>query len=176
MPILWRILILSHRYLGIPLSLLFVMWFASGIVMIYTGGMPRLTSQERLERLPTLDLSKVKISAAEAAASAGDSGVPPRIVPRRIVMSSVMDRPAYRFQGLGSETIFADSGEALGEVSLDQAQAIASRFANQPNEHVHFLRTVKEPDQWTLQLGRDMPLYKFRIENAAATELYVPSQ
>ena len=35
-----RWLILIHRYLGIPLSVLFVVWFASGIVMMYTGDMP----------------------------------------------------------------------------------------------------------------------------------------
>ncbi len=43
MRLLRRFLVLSHRYLGIALSLLFVMWFASGIVMIYAGGMPQLS-------------------------------------------------------------------------------------------------------------------------------------
>jgi hypothetical protein len=33
-------LILAHRYLGIPLSVLFVLWFVTGIAMIYVGGMP----------------------------------------------------------------------------------------------------------------------------------------
>ena len=46
-----KAMILSHRYLGIALSLLFVVWFASGITMMYAGGMPRLTPDERLERL-----------------------------------------------------------------------------------------------------------------------------
>ena len=35
-----RFLILLHRYLGIPLSFLFVIWFASGIAMIYVGVHP----------------------------------------------------------------------------------------------------------------------------------------
>ena len=47
-----KCVILAHRYLGIALSLLIVMWFASGIVMMYTGGMPRLTTERRLDRLP----------------------------------------------------------------------------------------------------------------------------
>ena len=46
-----KLLILTHRYLGIALSLLFVVWFASGITMMYAGGMPRLSSDERIERL-----------------------------------------------------------------------------------------------------------------------------
>ena len=44
-----RLLIVVHRYLGIPLSFLFVLWFVSGIAMIYVGGMPSLSPEERLE-------------------------------------------------------------------------------------------------------------------------------
>jgi hypothetical protein len=32
-----KLLVLSHRYLGIALSLLIFMWFATGIVMMYAG-------------------------------------------------------------------------------------------------------------------------------------------
>ena len=45
-----RLLILIHRYLGIALSLLFAVWFISGIAMIYAKGMPNLTPQLRLQR------------------------------------------------------------------------------------------------------------------------------
>jgi len=34
-------LILTHRYLGTALGLLFFVWFVSGIGMMYAGGMPR---------------------------------------------------------------------------------------------------------------------------------------
>ncbi len=67
-----RFLILLHRYLGIPLSFLFVVWFASGIAMIYVGGMPSLTPAERLEHLAELDLAAVRITPAEAAKRALD--------------------------------------------------------------------------------------------------------
>lgn len=167
-PALRRILILGHRYLGILLSLLFVVWFASGIVMIYAGGMPRLTPQERLERLPALDFSRVKLSAAEAMQKADGIGSP-----ARILLVSVMDRPAYRFEGAWPQTVFADTGEVLQDIGRDQGRAIAGRFANQPLERVHYLRTVDEPDQWTLQQDRDMPQFKFRIDDADATEVYV---
>ena len=60
-------IILTHRYLGIALSLLFVMWFVSGIAMIYAGGMPALTSEMRLRRMPALDFTKVRLAPAEAA-------------------------------------------------------------------------------------------------------------
>lgn len=171
MTILRRILILSHRYLGILISLLFVVWFSSGIVMIYAGAMPRLTPQERLERLPTLELSRVKMSVAEAARRIGQIATH-----GPVVLFSVMDRPAYRFEGAQLATVFADTGEIFEDISLDQARSIARRFTNQPDERVRYVRTVNEVDQWTLQHRRDMPQYKFRIEDARGTQLYVSSR
>ena len=35
-----KLLILIHRYLGTTLCLLFLMWFLTGIGMIYSRGMP----------------------------------------------------------------------------------------------------------------------------------------
>ena len=48
----------QHRYAGIVLSLFVVLWFATGITMMYAGGMPRLTPEMRLEKLPNLDLAR----------------------------------------------------------------------------------------------------------------------
>src|SRR5215813_12112835 len=59
-------LILTHRYLGIPLSFLFLMWFASGIAMIFARGMPSLTPEMRSERLPPLNFEAVKLRPSEA--------------------------------------------------------------------------------------------------------------
>ena len=88
-----RCMILTHRYLGIALSLTIVMWFASGIVMMYAGGMPRLTPELRLERLSELELSSVRLTPSEAAERGGLQGAP-----GRVVLLSVMERPAYRWR------------------------------------------------------------------------------
>ncbi len=57
MRLLRRLIILSHRYLGIAISLMCVVWFASGIVMIYAGGhASHLCSRSRLERRALVDL------------------------------------------------------------------------------------------------------------------------
>jgi len=81
MPTLRSALILTHRYLGIPLSVLFVLWFVTGIAMIYVGGMPTLSAQARLERLPALDLAAVRYAPA-AAAAPGGTPAPDANVPR----------------------------------------------------------------------------------------------
>jgi hypothetical protein len=83
-----------------------------------------------------------------------------------------MDRPAYRFSGWGSATVFADTGEVLADVTIEQSRTIASRFVNLPEDQVQYERTLTRADQWTLGPGR-MPLHKFRANDASGTELYV---
>lgn len=162
-----RIIIFTHRYLGIPLSVLFVVWFVTGIGMIYVGGMPTLSAQTRLERLPALDLTRVRFTPTEAAAQAA-SGF------GRGVVTTVLDRPAYRFaSAYGTATVFADSGEPLDEIDQETARGVAADFVGAPASALEYLRTVENPDQWTLQMRRDMPLYKFAVDDGAGTEVYV---
>src|SRR5262245_6575949 len=113
MAVLWvrKFLILTHRYLGIVLSAFFVLWFASGIGMMYTGGMPSLTPKARLERLAPIDFSAIKLAPARQ----GES----------VTLLTVMGRPAYRIDG---QTIFADNGEALDEVDQQKALRMAGEY------------------------------------------------
>jgi hypothetical protein len=164
---LHRALILTHRYLGIPLSVLFVLWFVTGIAMIYVGGMPALSAQTRLERLPPLDLAAVRVDPTEAAAQAA-SGF------GRVSLTTVLGRPAYRFASpYGAATVFADTGEHFEEIDVDAARGVAAEFLSVPPNDVELVRTVERPDQWTLQLGRDFPLLKFAVRDGAGTEVYV---
>jgi hypothetical protein len=172
MKLFSKTLIFSHRYLGIAISLLVVVWFGSGIVMMYAGGMPTLAPETRLARIAEIDTSRIRLSLAEAAekagfdASAGWGG-------GRVVLLSIMDRPAYRF---GNEaTVFADNGDVLTEVSPGQAQAIAAKFTELPADKVHHVGTLTEVDQWTLNQQRLMPLYKFAADDGLGTELYIPA-
>jgi uncharacterized iron-regulated membrane protein len=162
-------LILAHRYLGIVLSAMFLMWFVTGIGMIYSRGMPRLTPQVRLSRLAPLDLANVKVSPSKAAEQ-GDFEHPSG----RVTLLTVMDRPAYRFAS--STTVFADTGEAMTDIDSATALGIAARFMNVAEEKVHYAEEVTEPDQWTLTLTRQLPLYKITVDDGAGTQLYVSPQ
>ena len=53
-----RWLVVTHRYLGVVLGLLMLMWFLSGIVMLFVHW-PEVTEEERAEvrRLPPLATS-----------------------------------------------------------------------------------------------------------------------
>ena len=163
-----KALILTHRYLGIVLSLMFVMWFVTGIGMIYSRGMPRLSPQVRLSRLSPVDLSAVRLSPSEAVERSNLDR------PRgRVTLLTVNDRPAYRF---GAETVFADTGEYMTEIDSTAATRIAARFIGLPVDRVVFERELTEPDQWTLTQSRQLPIYKMTVDDSARTELYVSAQ
>ena len=163
-----RCVIVAHRYLGIVISLLIIMWFVTGIAMMYAGGMPRLSAQLRLERLADIDLSRIQLSPAQAAERlAAETGAD---TPGRVQLVSLMDRPVYR---VGGATVFADTGDILEEVSERQAQTIVAKFLRLPEQRIHHVRTLTDIDQWTLQQGRLMPLYKFAADDDAGTEAYV---
>ena len=140
MKLLRRLLILSHRYLGIALSALIVMWFATGIAMIYVGGMPRLTPELRLERLPNVDLSRVHLTPAQALEQGNvDPGL------GRVVLLTVMDRPAYRFGEREAVTVFADNGRPTETGSPEQARPTARPLRNLPATQSPPRRPPDEP-------------------------------
>jgi uncharacterized iron-regulated membrane protein len=169
MHLLRKVLLLSHRYVGIAISALVVMWFATGITMMYVGGMPRLAPELRLERLTAIQLADVQLTPAQAAERA-EFGRPPG----RATLVSILGRPAYRFGGNGGTTIvYADNGEVADEFAPAQTRDIAARFMRVPVEKVEFRGTIEESDQWTLGMSRSLPLHKFAIADDDTSELYI---
>src|SRR5262245_6970690 len=156
MILIRKFLILTHRYLGIVLSVFFVIWFISGIGMVYTGGMPSLTPQMRLERLAALDFDRIQV------VPKGDAD--------SVVLLMVMGRPAYRIDG---QTIFADNGEALGDADQTKAMLIAGQFMRVPQEKVRYVELLNEADQWTIEDRNQLPLHKVAIDDADKTQLYI---
>jgi hypothetical protein len=160
-------LILTHRYVGIALSLLFVIWFASGIAMLYARGMPRLTPDLRLERLAPVDSSAIRLSASEAAQRAELLDEP-----EKVTLLTVLGRPAYRFGTGESTTVFADTGELLTDLDERGARAVAAAFVRLPESRIQHVARLTRPDQWTLTF-RQGPLQKFVVDDDARTEIYV---
>src|SRR5262245_2442749 len=158
MAVLWvrKFLILTHRYLGIVLSVFFVVWFVSGIGMMYTGGMPSLTPKGRLERLAPINFAAIKLTPSEQG--------------ENITLLTVMDRPAYRIDG---QTIFADTGDTLDEVDQQKAMLIASQYMNVPQDKVRYLELLEQADQWTIEQRGQLPLHKLLIDDPDQTQVYI---
>ncbi len=167
-----NILILTHRYIGIPLSLFFVMWFVSGFFMIYTGGMPKVTDDMQVAGAEPLDLSQVKFAPAQAASVAGYE-------PPAALMRTILGRPVYEFgdPGYNNTFVYADTGELMQPLTPEQSIELASRFLAIPASAFHLQQTLEEhTDQWTFTVRRDLPLYKFVVDDGARTEVYVSSK
>ena len=140
-----RSAIFVHRWLGVALCLFFLLWFPSGIAMMYWD-FPSVSAGDRLERSPALDPSTIHLSPAEAYAAVGQSQQPAQ------VRLNVFDgRPVYRFRvGRGESLVYADTGAPQVDVSKALMGRIASAWVKQPATAAT-VETIDEADQWTVQ-------------------------
>ena len=158
-----RSLLFVHRWLGVSLCVLFFLWFASGIGMMYWG-MPAVSARDRLERAPALDPATIKLSPQEAAESVGATPSP-----AQIRLNSFDGRPVYRFGaggrgGGGGQIVYADTGEAQVEASSRDARSRGRRLDRHASERGN--RAVGHRDRPVD--GREQP-----AQPAAAVEVFV---
>ncbi|MGH9240089.1 MAG: PepSY domain-containing protein [Vicinamibacterales bacterium] len=162
--LLKRLLIFVHRWIGVALSVIFLLWFASGIVMMYWT-FPAVTADDRLERLPILEPERITVSAEQAAAALGREEAP-----GQVRLTSFDGRPAYRFgggrggggRGGGWMMVYADDGSLADNVDEGIVDRAAAAWAGRPLAQAK-KESVEEVDQWTVAGGfRNLrPLYKY---------------
>jgi hypothetical protein len=166
----WRnALIYTHRWLGIMLTAVFVIWFVSGVILMYVG-MPTLPAEDRLLRMEPLDVSTIAVTPAEAASKAGLK------TPSRVRIAMHGGRPVYRFFSSGTwQAIYADSGTPLPPLTADAAVAVVQRFVPEHAVTVRYETRLTEPDQWTLEgvIRNTMPMHRIALGAQAGTEYYV---
>jgi uncharacterized iron-regulated membrane protein len=160
-----------HRWLGVGMCLLFALWFASGIVMMYVE-YPELTEQERVENLPYLDTARVLFTPDEAASAIGIGKLF-----SKVTLTSILGRPAYLLRAESGQTltVFADTAELLQGLNTELARVavIESGFASE-SAGPTYNETI-QLDQWTVSAGLDSfrPLHRIYVNDAAETILYV---
>jgi hypothetical protein len=153
----WRkLLIYSHRWMGIAIGLVVVAWCISGIILMYYG-VPHLSAAERLMRLPQLDLSTVRISPGEAAALVNGE-------PFRLRISMHGDRPVYRINtGRVFEPMDADTAMAWLAASVPEAGTLT------------YEALLESPDMYTRlpAMGTHFPMHRIAVDDGAGTKYYV---
>ncbi len=158
---------LLHRWLGIGGCLLMLLWFVSGMVMLFIG-YPKLTPGERLAALPVLDGTR---------ALQGLPVLPGAVQaePERVALTTLRGEPAYVVRsGANGGAWSAGSGHALLPVSAQRAERAAAAFAGGPA----FLGAVRvDEDRWTHSRGLDAhrPLYKVEVAGRQPGSVYVSS-
>jgi hypothetical protein len=164
-----RILVVVHRWVGVALCVILLLWFLSGIGMMYWT-FPSVSARDRLERAPALDPATIVLSPGEAATRAG---LDPQ--PAQVRLNTFDGRPVYRFAGVGrggGRMIYADTGEEQATASRPMRDRIAAAWTGQPAIDATVERIV-DVDQWTVagQLRTLRPLWKYAWPNGE--QLYI---
>ena len=148
-----RLLVFVHRWMGAALSVIFMLWFVSGIVMMYWT-FPGVSAQDRLQRAPVLDPASVSLSAEEAFAR-----VAPGEVMNEVLLTSFDGRPVYLS---GGTMVYADDGTEPGAVDDGMIDRAAVAWSGRPLGDAT-KESVDEVDQWTVsgELRRLRPLFKY---------------
>src|SRR5262245_54900175 len=168
---LWLTLVVIHRYLGVVLGLLMLLWFVSGIVMMYVP-YPQRGESERTAALAPIpwtlccNFSGVTLAAGNLIEAAR--------------VENVADQPVLRMRS-GDTPIMADlaAGRILA-IGDAEANRIAEITAEQIVEAAPAISPPEkiEVDQWTVgdnAVGK-RPLYRFEFEDADDTQLYIRSE
>jgi hypothetical protein len=165
-----RLILILHRYLGVVVGLVMVLWCLSGFVMIYQG-YPRLDAGDRLRGLQPLRFAAAGARALDLADDARLSG---------FHVEMMGDRPVLRLiQGAGRRRMFdLTDGRAIDGVDAATALNIARTYAR---GHAIAGRPadvdVIDQDQWTVEgAARRGPVYRVRFGDPAATELYIAAR
>jgi len=158
---------LVHRWLGIGGCLLMLLWFVSGMVMLFIG-YPKLTSGERLAALPVLgdarDLQGLSVLPAVVQAE-----------PEVVALTTLRGEPAYVVRnGSNVGAWSAVTGQALLPVSAQRAEASAAQFAG---GQAFVGATRVDEDRWTHSRALDAhrPLYRVEVGGAQPGDVYVSS-
>ena len=162
-----RWLIPVHRYLGLGMSLILLLWFASGIVMMFEG-YPRTTDHERMAWLEPLDPDQLEVAPSQALAKLDLED------PEGLRINQPGERPRLHAMDDDGQwrSAFADTGEPAPP--LDRAQA-TERAEVLSGTDVASVTLLEGPDQWTVNshVEAPAPLWRVALDDEAGTQLYL---
>jgi len=167
-----RLLFLLHRYLGIGVGLIMLIWTLSGIIMMYQE-YPELDAREQLALLSPLEVANCcELPDSRLLRDENFSDA-------RIEMLGEV--PVLRASSLerGLLTYDLRQGTRIDSITESKAQALANAFTSShlPGA-IATLSAQIFNDQWTVYGAYNplRPLYKFTVDDAAGTELYISSK
>ena len=165
-----KLLFLVHRWLGILLGLVMLLWCLSGFVMMYKP-YPELTESQKLSTFSELSL--------QGCCNPGDwqPVADDQYTQFSLQMSGGnlllnMEGPA------GSQLLDARTGQPYARVDVTAARQHANSFSESRNLGVPVSLGSIHNDQWTVYgaYNPDRPLYKFASGDEAGTQWYVSSR
>ena len=155
-----------HRWMGVILAPFFVMWFLSGIVMIYVP-FPSVTNLERLTYMSKIELDRIAIEPTAALETCRSK----EVFNLRIITFN--SRPAYVCHAADQElkVIYADDAIKSPRLTKDEVRKLLERERELPILRMEEL----DYDQWTVHQRFDQyrPFYRVALADSSETNLYI---
>jgi hypothetical protein len=173
---------LVHRWLGIVLGGMVLVWFVSGIAMaFYTW--PALVESKRLALLTPFEPGAAPVGFARAQAAALEYVVRRKTSAGPPVAGRLMHwggRLAYQFWGekdghyVSVALIDAQSAAVLSPITPDMAE-VAARELVGPGYEVERIDRLRRGDHYMMERGyaHEYPAYRVRFNDPHATAVYV---
>lgn len=166
-----RLTFVLHRYVGMALGLLMLMWCLSGVVMMYVS-YPALEAADREHGLTPIDWSRCCILPA--------TGIDDSALIRGFEIEMLGARPVLRLTPeLGSpRMIDLSNGAMLSGVRAADAKAVAGAYGKSHGSQAEpSLMADIHNDQWSVYGGfdDDRPLLRYAVNDMRGTQLYVSS-
>lgn len=161
-----RWLYVFHRWTGILLCLLFLIWFLSGLVMLYVS-FPSLRAPERVAMASPVDWRQVRVGPDRALARLNQPDFP-----AEMRLGMIGGEPLYIFVTSGGRrAVSARTGAEILSVDARRAGRIASAMID---ARVASIDPV-DHDQWVVTRAYKAlaPFWRVRMADGAATGLYV---
>lgn len=162
----------AHRTTGSAFCVLFLLWFASGIVMTFHG-YPEVSRAEQLARSSLLSLSRDLPPLADLPLGTASARGPARLV-------GIEGRFAWVVEGAHGSRLH-DARSGLRMDPLDPLAPWAAELANAWREEPARLEAqsvLETPDQWTLapRLRPHFPLVRLTFNDGLRTHVYVSTR
>lgn len=158
-----------HRWLGIGVGLLMLLWCLSGVVMLYVS-YPELSPRERLALLQPLAL--------DGCCARQQSALPPDAQVLQASLEMAGSTPLLRVALVGQRRVVMalSSGRQVLRTDAPRADAVATDFRDRHLPGASFgPPQIIARDQWTVTgaYAAHRPLYRYSADDAAGTQWYV---
>ncbi len=156
-----RTLFSLHRITGTIIALFFLMWFFTGLVLIYHS-FPRLSSAATYSHM----------SALPQTINMPDT-LPQQL--KSLSIRSFQGQTVLQWKAGKSTVTITDNNESLRPVTFQTVRDVAADWIDAPIAKVD---TLYDRDQWIMysRYERDMPIYKFYFDDPDQHQLYIASR
>lgn len=157
-----------HRILGTILSILFLVWFLSGFVMIYHT-FPKVSNLDRYASMEALPDNLIDVDSVFSATQI-DSGI------LKLSLKSFAGN-SY-FEAMTLDTVLKVSADSAAREISNPTFAQIEQYAHRWNKaEIAKVDTLRKVEQWIPfgYLKKDFPIYKFYFSDDLKSQLYISS-